>query len=292
MKGVAIMDVGNKIKKIRLYKKMTQSELAEGIITRNMLSAIENSKALPSLTVLRMLADKLDVSCDILLSDEDISLENTISLDKKLPQMKKLFFGGKYQEVINLGKDFEGFDNFEIRYLLASSYLNLANASFYNGNSEKTKEYVKKAEMIFSTIGMKELLFHCSFLEKFSTKVFDESVPTVTQCIGDNSTFVELIFYLHIIRLIDSGLSDKAADVYDSLKFTYEPIRYHINSRLAASKYNMTHAKELLVELIDKKPSLPLPFMKIIYNELEHYCTMTGDYKKAYECSVEKNMLF
>jgi len=286
-----IMDVGNKIKKLRTYKNMTQSELADGIITRNMLSAIENSKALPSLTVLRMLADKLDVSCDVLLSDDELAIENTVLPEKKLPQIKKLFLGGSYREVVDLGHELEEYDNFEIKYILASSYLNLASESFYDADYDKTLDYVKRSDRIFSSIGMKELSFQCNFLERMSKKMSQEIVPTVNDCVENERTFVEIIFYLHIIRLIDSGLTDKAADVYDSLKFTYEPIRYHINSRLAAAKFNIIHAKELLDELIDKKPDLPLPFMKIIYNELEHYCTLTGDYKRAYECATEKTKL-
>lgn len=285
------MDVGNKIKKIRLYRKMTQNELADGIITRNMLSAIENSKALPSLTVLRSLADRLEVSCDVLLGDDEVDLEGAILLEKKLPQIKKLFSNKKYQEVIDTGKDLENLDSFELKYFLATSYFNAASDAFKRSDEKTTLEYTKQAEKIFSEIGMDPFSFHCNFLDKLSVKVFDGNIPTINDCIGENRTFVEIVFYLHIIRLIESGLTEKAADVYDSLKFTYEPMRYHINSRLAAAQFNIIHAKELIEELVEKWRDLPLPFMKIIYSELEHYCTLTGDYKRAYECAIEKNKI-
>ena len=41
--------IGEKIKALRISKRMTQSELAGDQITRNMLSLIENGSALPSL---------------------------------------------------------------------------------------------------------------------------------------------------------------------------------------------------------------------------------------------------
>ena len=43
------MNVGEKIRKLRLEKMMTQSELSGDQVTRNMLSLIEKDKAVPSL---------------------------------------------------------------------------------------------------------------------------------------------------------------------------------------------------------------------------------------------------
>ena len=52
------MDIGKKIKELRLQKFMTQSELAGNEITRNMLSRIENGAAQPSLDTLKYLASR------------------------------------------------------------------------------------------------------------------------------------------------------------------------------------------------------------------------------------------
>ena len=65
------MTLGQKIKAIRLSKKITQNELAREQITRNMLSAIENDKALPSLSTLKYIAECLAVPCEYLLSEDD-----------------------------------------------------------------------------------------------------------------------------------------------------------------------------------------------------------------------------
>ena len=69
------MKIGEKIKKLRTAKLMTQSELAGSEITRNMLSRIENGAALPSLGTILYIASRLNVSPGFLISegsDEDI----------------------------------------------------------------------------------------------------------------------------------------------------------------------------------------------------------------------------
>ena len=54
------MNIGNKIKTARKSKNMTQTELGRGIVTRNMLSAIESGKAKPSLDTLIKIAEKIE----------------------------------------------------------------------------------------------------------------------------------------------------------------------------------------------------------------------------------------
>ena len=64
------MNVGEKIRKLRLEKMMTQSELSGDQVTRNMLSLIEKDKAVPSLQTLNYIASRLNVSPAFLLADE------------------------------------------------------------------------------------------------------------------------------------------------------------------------------------------------------------------------------
>ena len=61
--------IGQRIKALRKEKKLTQSQLAEGIITKSMLSMIENGKAEASMRSLREIAKRLDVTVQSLLVD-------------------------------------------------------------------------------------------------------------------------------------------------------------------------------------------------------------------------------
>ena len=63
------MTIGEKIRLARIDKKMTQSALADAKITRNMISAIESDKALPSVDTLLHIAAKLELPVAYLLTD-------------------------------------------------------------------------------------------------------------------------------------------------------------------------------------------------------------------------------
>ena len=64
------MNIGEKIRSLRVAKLMTQSELAGNQITRNMLSSIENGKAQPSLSTIQYIANMLKVPVGFLLAEE------------------------------------------------------------------------------------------------------------------------------------------------------------------------------------------------------------------------------
>ena len=55
------MNIGEKIRELRVAKLMTQAELAGTHITRNMLSCIENGSANPSLSTILYIAGRLNV---------------------------------------------------------------------------------------------------------------------------------------------------------------------------------------------------------------------------------------
>lgn len=62
------MNIGEKIKELRLYNSLTQYELSKKAdISRSVLSAYENNVAIPTATVIAKIAVALDVSADYLL---------------------------------------------------------------------------------------------------------------------------------------------------------------------------------------------------------------------------------
>ncbi|NCU26626.1 XRE family transcriptional regulator, partial [Candidatus Nomurabacteria bacterium] len=52
------LPIGERIKELRLSRKMTQQEVVGDHITRNMLSKIENNSATPSVRTLEYIAAK------------------------------------------------------------------------------------------------------------------------------------------------------------------------------------------------------------------------------------------
>ena len=64
------MNVGERIRELRLSKMLTQADLAGDQITRNMLCTIERGAALPSLPTVCYIAERLNVPVGYLLSEE------------------------------------------------------------------------------------------------------------------------------------------------------------------------------------------------------------------------------
>lgn len=69
-------ELGHLIKEARLAKKMTQSEVVGTFITRNMLSQIESGTAIPSIKTLQYLSERLDISIQMLSSEEQAEKDN------------------------------------------------------------------------------------------------------------------------------------------------------------------------------------------------------------------------
>ena len=65
------MTLGEKIKKARRAKRITQERLAKDKITRNMISRIESGKANPSLDTIRHIAKELSMPVSYFLSEDD-----------------------------------------------------------------------------------------------------------------------------------------------------------------------------------------------------------------------------
>ena len=77
------MDIGIKVKELRLENNLTQRELSQKIhIAQNTLSQIENNIANPSYEVLNLIADFFQCSTDYLLGREDDFGNITIKTEK------------------------------------------------------------------------------------------------------------------------------------------------------------------------------------------------------------------
>lgn len=77
------MELGQRIKEARLEKGLSQRELCGNMITRNMLSLIENGSARPSMDTLRYLARALEKPMSYFLGEVVISPNQTLILDAR-----------------------------------------------------------------------------------------------------------------------------------------------------------------------------------------------------------------
>lgn len=119
------MELGQRIKAARLEAGFSQRQLCAGVITRNMLSQIENGSARPSMDTLSHIAQQLGKPVSFFLEEDAVTSPN----QEVMVQARKAYSDGDYQRVRTVLDDYRQPDNtfdWEKSYLLALSMLKLA----------------------------------------------------------------------------------------------------------------------------------------------------------------------
>lgn len=112
------MQLGEKLRKARLEAGFSQRQLCGDIITRNMLSQIENGSANPSMATLQYLASQLGKPVSFFLQEETVLSPNPALLQ----QARQAYAQQEYATVLQMADRYQGpdplFDQ-EWHYLLA-----------------------------------------------------------------------------------------------------------------------------------------------------------------------------
>ena len=133
------MKLGEKIRYLRKSEGLTQAKLADGIITRNMLSSIEKGSATPSLQTLKALSERLKAPLAFLISDEiDVSLYKKAEVIDKIRAEPK---AAHYCSVIERINSLPSLDD-ELAYILALCHFEIASAAVKNGELNSAKVHL------------------------------------------------------------------------------------------------------------------------------------------------------
>lgn len=287
------MTLGSKIRTLRKERALTQTALCGDYITRNMLSQIENDLAVPSVSTLTYLAERLDVPIGYLLDEE----QSFFSYRKmqSIEEIRSLYADGNWQGCIDLCKQLGDFDD-ELALLLADCYLHEAKNALAELHLASAKHLLDTclrftartryphADIESEANGL------CALIDQLLTAP-DAAGWQIVIPEGDRDK-AELYTYLSLMQLIDNGKHELAAQLFDNLKLNNLRFRKHIHARLAASAYNFQRACTLLGELVDEDASDPNPFFLYkIYEDLESACRSISDYEGAYRAAIAKSHL-
>jgi tetratricopeptide (TPR) repeat protein len=114
--------LGQKIREWRMRKGITQTELAEGLVTPSMISQIESDKANPSFKLLEGISRKLGVPIDQFLMD----MQDKLEYDTRHKLAKSLMSAKQYEKAIQVLEGLAeeaGGDRNDVRKELASAYI-------------------------------------------------------------------------------------------------------------------------------------------------------------------------
>ena len=287
------MTIGEKVKKLREEKGMTQKQLCSSFMTRNMLSRIENGVAQPSIATLQHISKMLDIDAGYFVSaSDDPYYFKKIGVTDKL---KSLQAEGEYEKCLALSKSFPSPDG-ELALIFYTCALSIADQSFRKGDFSSAMDYYEKCRELS---GFLPDLFSFSDISDHyinqCTKAFEGKLhePSFPEGKGIFSSLHEEYLYLLLQKLIKTGKSELAAQLFDQLKLSQPIFRKHINACLSMSASNHERARSLLTEILEQleKDNPNVLFTYTVYSDLEKSCKALGDYEGAYKNTIAKNEL-
>ncbi len=271
------MTIGEKIRKARISKSMTQSELVENKITRNMLSAIESGKARPSYETIQFLAAKLGLPVAYLLSDEeDISFYQKKEL---MPEIKSSFVNEKYDECAALLSKITTKDD-EVSYLLATCYFELARASVRCGALKTAIKHIELSEKyaentIYDTSKIRTLLpIYSAIATNINSPLleFDEQRYSVS--------FKDTVEY-ELYKYMNGDTQ---------YEYTNQQYRLHMQAKTYIKERRYPEAIELLQKLEETKTQYDRNVYLIfsVYADLDYCYRQLCDFENAYRYATKR----
>lgn len=283
------MELGEKIKKLRTEKMMTQSELVGGEITRNMLSRIENGTANPSLETIRYIAERLNVSPGFLLAqgeDEQIYFKNG-----EIIAIKQAYLTGDFRICRDICLHSESARDDEICMILAECDLAIGIEEFEQGNLRSACEYFDEVlETCETTVYRTDYLravveMYFRYMRKISatlsSDLMDEGKINVYPSLTD--AFCRYAFLMETLE--ETG---KAFDAEMESDDEESPLMMHYRATQYMREGRYGDAYELLHGILVGEGKLAEPILYFVLCDLEICCREIENFKGAYEYSIGK----
>ena len=286
------MNIGQKIRELRVAKLMTQAELAGNHITRNMLSCIENGSAQPSLSTILYIAARLNVPAGFLLAEEGDEI-----VYRKMSGFENI-------KSAYVAKDLRGCRSLclstcpepddEICLLLAECNAGIAEEEFWDGRLhsacrffDEALEYAERSMYQTAHIEAKARVFF-RYMRRLSATLYSDVLDEEREILlSDASPFAE---YVTVMEAMDDGkteVAERFLENTDENSFFTD----HVRIRLMMERADFEEAKALLLQLLDAVEPLNKISLYTVLCELEVCCRETEDFKGAYNHASDKLLL-
>ncbi len=272
------MTPGEKIRRLRRERHMTQEMLAGNKITRNMLSQIEKGNAQPSLPTLLYLAERLEMPVGYFFCEE--SEELVLHKMKIMPRLLSLYRAGSYTECLRLFEKELGECDDELGYLMASASFFCGKKAWQNGAFESALGYLSQAldyagETVYPTDWIRA---GCRVLMPIAA-----NVQTPLWDFNENS-------YNDALRL--AGCTDVYAYLMEDRHHIFENHFYaeHLRARSLLKNGQYTDALVILDKIEAEKGNSAITAFLLFrtYLDMEVCYRELGDYEGAYRYSTKR----
>ena len=271
------MTLGEKIRSARIRKGMTQIEIAEDKITRNMLSAIESGKALPSLDTLYHIAEKLELPVAYLVSDD---VESAIFEKASLVDNVKAAFNEKrYADCISIIDELDSIDD-EMAYILTYSHFELGAFAAKNGafiTAGKHLALAKKyasATMYDTALIESKLALYLAFVKNVNSPLLE----------FDNEEF-----FLEISKNTDVEFYKYLCNDWE-YAYNNPLFKLHADAKMKMRERKYYDAIQLLAEILESKSLYEYNayLMYCVYGDLDYCYKQIYDFENAYKYATKR----
>lgn len=185
------MTLGEKIKAARLEAGLSQRQLCADVITRNMLSQIENGSASPSMATLQYLAGQLGKSVSYFLQEQTVDSPNPALM----AEARRQYALRQYPAVLKLLEDYRGpdalFDQ-EKRYLYALCAL-------AQGEKYLAENDAKSAARLLENI-QRDCIYYRQDMERTRRQLLRQAYPALEEIYRQQKDFEKAYEYACKLR--------------------------------------------------------------------------------------------
>ena len=287
------MNIGERIRELRISKLMTQADLAGDHITRNMLSCIENGSANPSLSTIIYIAGRLGVPAGFLLAEQGD--EMAYRKMSNLSNIKKAYTTGDVQSCRSLCLSGCPEPDDEISLLLANCDAEIAAEEFWSGRLRSSCRFFDEAlsyaeKTIYSTDAIEaEIRVYFRFMERISHTLYSDLLDEEKALSVKSNSIISR--YLDALDALDRGDTSVADTLIEELAQSGENSFFeaHLQSKQLIVQKNYKQAQKALQQLLHDS-STPLNKIELytVLGDLEICCRENEDYKNAYRFASEK----
>ena len=267
------MTLGEKIKQARLEAGLSQRELCGDVITRNMLSQIENGSARPSMDTLRHFASRLQKSVSYFLEEDAVLSPN----QNVMKQARQAADSGQWALVRETLKDYREPDEIfcrERQLLAEMARLELAEEALETGKAEYARALLE--ETIPADAG-----YQSKLLNRRKLLLLGKAVPEKLQqiCLKLPSGDEELL--LRAKAAMERGNPARCAQLLDAVERQQTPQWQYLRGCAYLEAGQFTKAAACFLKAEREMPGDCFPKLERCYREL-------GNYEKAYHYACKQ----
>lgn len=287
------MNIGERIRDLRLAKMMTQADLAGDEITRNMLCTIERGGALPSLPTICYIAERLNVPVGYFFANEgeEFFYRKMVAM----PNIRRALSGEDYAGCLAilgaaLGDEYDD----EVALIRAECEYRIAKGAFEHGRLRAAAAGFDRAiaaakNTVYDTTWIRTCAavyfrYLGALSPSLSSDMLDEREIETAKSVGD-----DFCAYLLAAEALEAGREGELAAYLARNTETVYAARLQALSLMR--KGETAEALAAYEKLLSSEALTVGVLMYEIFGDMELCCRQNDDYKRAYEFSSSRRGL-